>query len=93
MDSKFFGDQKTAPVQGDRGGHIPWGLHINAWTVYAAVGHRSQSAARLAERGGFGYLELCLLLDFRDPWVDGCPPIKPGAKEMALRLREEGVEE
>lgn len=90
---EFWKTDKLAPVQGDRGGHIPWDLHVNAWTVYAACGHRSQSAKRIAERGGFGYLELCLMLDFRDPWSSGCKPLSEANKAFALRLREEGIEE
>lgn len=89
----FWGGIKTAPVQGERPGRIPWDLHVNGWTVYAAIGHRSQSAKRMAERGGFGYLELCLLLDFRDPWRQGRPAIRDHEKALALRLREEGIEE
>lgn len=90
MDAAFFGGE-TAPVQGDRAGRIPWDLHVHAWQVYAALGHRGQSAKRIAERGGFGYLELCLMLDFRDPWAHG-RPMTDGEKAHALRLREQGTE-
>ncbi len=43
---------------------IPWHFHERAWSVYAAAGHGDQSAVRLAERGGFGVLEIvaCLAL-------------------------------
>lgn len=65
-----------APVQADRTygkdkrpAHpfplrIPWHFHERAWSVYAAAGHGSQSAVRMAERGGFGVLELvaCIAL-------------------------------
>lgn len=57
-----------APVQSTRGHpfppRIPWHFHERAWSVYAAAGHGDQSAVRLAERGGFGVLEVvaCLAL-------------------------------
>lgn len=41
---------------------IPWIIHARAWSAYAAAGHGSQSAERLAERGGFGVLELVACL-------------------------------
>lgn len=54
--------EHRAPVQGERGtvgpGTVPWSTHLAAWSGYAAAGHASQSAARLAERGGFSYREL-----------------------------------
>ncbi len=41
-------------------GTIAWSEHVEAWTAYAALpGCSGQSAERLAERGGFGYQELC----------------------------------
>lgn len=57
---------KLAPVQGDEthkaAGTVPWDVHERAWQAYAAAGHGSQSAARIAERAGFGYREMqCLL--------------------------------
>lgn len=72
---------KRAPVQGDRcgipqghpghgPGTISWAEHELAWSSYAARHGRDQSAARIAERGGFGYQELQTHLG-RDPqtWV------------------------
>ena len=57
-----------APVQGDRNikpgtpghqaGTISWIEHNEAWQDYARRHGRDQSAKRMAERGGFGYLEL-----------------------------------
>lgn len=57
---------KVAPVQGDyRGrpdGTVPWSVHLQAFEVYSNLLGKSQSAERIAERGGFGYRELqCLL--------------------------------
>jgi hypothetical protein len=52
---------RRAPVQAERGhpaGTIPWETHLAAWAGYAAAGHGSQSAERIAERGGFGYAEV-----------------------------------
>lgn len=46
-------------------GHIPWELHVLAWEQY----HKhfpSQSAERIAERGGFSWTELIALLQHRD---------------------------
>ena len=60
---------KRAPVQGDRlipkgqpghdAGSISWAEHMLAWQDYARRYGQGQSAERLAERGGFGYAELC----------------------------------
>lgn len=59
---------KRARVQGDRSipvgqpghgpGTIAWTEHELAWSAYAARYGRDQSAERMNERGGFGYLEL-----------------------------------
>jgi hypothetical protein len=56
---------RRAPVQGDYRrvgtrvpGTIAWAEHLEAFESYAARYGRSQSAERIAERGGFGYLEL-----------------------------------
>ena len=60
--------KKCAPVQSDmhssdgRPGTVSWEVHEKAWLAYKAAGCGSQSAERIAERGGFGYHELqCLL--------------------------------
>ena len=59
------------PVQGEfhRGanwrfkpGTISWGEHAEAYTEYAKRHGTSQTAERIAERGGFGYSELVKLL-------------------------------
>lgn len=61
MFRRWWGGRR-APVQGDRGLHgpgtIPWTTHLLAWDGYAAAGHGSQSAERIAERGGFSYIEV-----------------------------------
>ena len=59
-------DERVAPVQDDRGdtvrlSAIPWGLHEALWRIYADHGHGSQSAERMAERGGFSRAELGML--------------------------------
>jgi len=58
--------ERTAPVQANRGvpfpTRIPWVMHERAWSQYAKAGHGSQSAERLAERGGFGVMELVACL-------------------------------
>lgn len=50
-------ERLRAPVQGFSAG-IPWSLHLRAWDAYAKRYGRSQTAERLAERGGFGTREL-----------------------------------
>ena len=71
---------RRAPVQADlrwtRGlpgsvpGTIPWDVHLRAWDGYAAVGHDTQSAERIAERGGFSYYEIqCALLGHYDECI------------------------
>jgi hypothetical protein len=54
---------RRAPVQRESrlrvpAGTIPWRTHLEAWRGYAAAGHGSQSAERIAERGGFSYREV-----------------------------------
>jgi hypothetical protein len=52
---------------GARGpGTISWTEHEEAWAAYAAKYGRSQSAERIAQRGGFGFGELRELLG-REP--------------------------
>lgn len=64
----------VAPVQGDyrhraRGPHplrvppgmIDWDEHLTVFEAYARRCGRDQSAARIAERGGFGYDEIVRL--------------------------------
>jgi len=74
--------EKLAPVQADMrdpktqelregkpgyvAGTIAWAEHLEAYIVYAAKFGRKQSAAKIAERGGFGYLELVSFLG-REP--------------------------
>jgi hypothetical protein len=67
---------RRAPVQGDHDkvrrarigkqshppGSIEWNEHERAWLKYASLYGRSQSAERIAERGGFGFDELIELL-------------------------------
>lgn len=62
---------KRAPVQDQRGlagapnmpeGTISWEEYLEVYARYAALYGTSQSAERLAERGGFGYYEAQKLL-------------------------------
>lgn len=59
--------ERRAPVQGDGKpwsrppGTISWEEHLEAWEVYDRRFH-GQTAARIAERGGFGFAELVGLL-------------------------------
>ena len=47
---------------------IPWRIHEKAWQEYAKH-YRGQSAERLAERGGFGLVELIYLLAGENPFT------------------------
>lgn len=58
---------RRAPVQRDTGKHgrparsagtIAWEEHLEAYAEYAGRFGNSQSAERIAQRGGFGYGEL-----------------------------------
>ncbi len=69
---------------------IPWGLHAEAWRAYAAFGHGDQSAARIAERGGFSAKELVGLLS--EPPFYGRRHLDAQRRELLERLREEGAE-
>lgn len=59
---------RRAPVQGEyseprrASGTVAWSEHMEAYEAYAAKYGTGQSAARLAERGGFGYREIADLL-------------------------------
>jgi len=68
---KTKSDDRRAPVQADHSwvpvpaghnrhgpGTVAWAEHVEAWTAYAARYGKSQSAERLAERGGFCCAEL-----------------------------------
>ncbi len=46
---------------------IPWRFHKKAWEVYAKR-YPGQSAEKMAERGGFGLMELVYLLAGEDPY-------------------------
>jgi hypothetical protein len=46
---------------------IPWRLHLKAWQKYAQH-YPGQSAERMAERGGFGLLEVIYLLAGENPF-------------------------
>ena len=63
--------ERWAPVQGEPklklpAGRIPWAVHELAWRAYAAAVPASQSAERMAERGGFGWAEIiaCIRGDY-----------------------------
>lgn len=65
-------EKKYAPVQVDHTPHgmrlrIPWRIHVKAWETYAKH-YSGQSAERLAERGGFGLVELIYLLAGENPF-------------------------
>jgi hypothetical protein len=45
---------------------IPWRIHLKAYETYAK--HHSQTVTRIAERGGFGLVELIYLLAGEDPY-------------------------
>ena len=84
--------KRDAPVQDGRAGTIPWDIHVRAWQVYAACGHRSQSAARIAERGGFGWLELAHFLAERDCYGGEWRPLSDYQRRRLTALRAEGAE-
>lgn len=85
---------RTAPVQNSRGSfRVPWDVHVRAWQVYAALGHGDQSAARIAERGGFGCGEMIRLLSERDPWGEtGWEPLSEQHKRRLSGIRTAGLE-
>lgn len=64
------------PIQGDEGspgGWIPWWLAEIAYASYVAEGHGDQSLERLAQRGGFGWIELGRLLSGTYSGNGKCP--------------------
>ena len=52
--------KKLAPYQisTTKRGYITWEAHLRAYAIYSAIYGTGQSAARMAERGGFGEPEL-----------------------------------
>ena len=62
--------ERRAPMQGTcvKGrwvhspGTISWDEHLSAYAVYASKYGTSQSAERIAERGGFGFEEFVMLM-------------------------------
>jgi hypothetical protein len=50
------------PVQPEDPGRVPLEVSAEAWKEYAAQGHGDQSHERIIQRGGFGSLELAILL-------------------------------
>lgn len=76
-------ERKNAPIQPPHSGKIyhglsmrvPWRIHDKAWQEYAKH-YKGQSAETLAERGGFGLIELIYLLAGEDPFsVSGDDPM------------------
>lgn len=58
-------DERRALVQAERGhpaGTVAWSEHETAWEAYREKCGGSQSAERIHERGGFGYVEIAKLL-------------------------------
>lgn len=65
-------NERRAPVQGDRDlpkgadgrepGTIAWSEHEEVWRVYNKRFRGDQSAERIANRGGFYYVEIVNLL-------------------------------
>jgi hypothetical protein len=80
-----------APVQADKAGLVPWEIHVRAWQVYAAL-HGDQSALRIAERGGFGWQELALLLAERNPFSGEARHLLGHQRERLRLLREAKAE-
>ena len=50
------------PISWIPDGTISWEEHEEAWRIYHARFINDQSADRIADRGGFGYSELCMFL-------------------------------
>lgn len=87
-------EPKTAPVQAESRCRIPWDVHVRAWQVYAAIGHGSQSAQRIAERGGFGTYEIALLLAERNPFAPiGVDGLHDHQRARLADLRKRNAEE
>jgi hypothetical protein len=84
--------ERTAPVQPSRGipfpTEVPWRFHERAWSQYAAAGHGRQSAERMAERGGFGVVELVTCLLGRDYNRIGYPDFVLSPEDIA-KVRDE----
>lgn len=87
--------RRNAPIQMPHGGNvphgisfrIPWRIHEKAWQEYSKH-HRQQSAEHLADRGGFGLVELIYLLAGEDPFsVRGDDPM---ATDFFRRFEPEG---
>jgi hypothetical protein len=81
---------KMFPIQPQRGAQphpllIPWSVAELAYSVYAAQYGRRQSLERLAERGGFGPLEMD---EFLPDWREQCSEIV----KLRKRVEEQDAE-
>lgn len=54
--SEASNDTRTFPMQD--GPDITWGTAEKIYGLYQALGHKTQSLERIAERGGFGWHEV-----------------------------------
>jgi hypothetical protein len=76
-------DERRFPIQGEWDDHpsrprryippctVPWSVAARAYAVYDAKWRTGQSMERLAERGGFGRIELLWLLEGAPDSRDG----------------------
>lgn len=72
---------------------IPWEVHVRVWQVYAALGHGSQSAQRIAERGGFGHAEVIrMLAGYQDSGRGEWDPLTARQRDKLASLRARKAE-
>lgn len=90
--------ERRAPVNGSPHGTVAWSEHEDAWRAYART-HDGQSAERIAQRGGFGLVELVTQLgrmpstwrpDDRTRFMRGVEPTAQPA-DLTARLADPDV--
>jgi len=61
---RFEGPPETRHLRVHPAGTVAWYEHETAWIAYNKKYRGNQSAERIAERGGFGYIELTDFLGY-----------------------------
>lgn len=77
--------ERQFPIQSRYGSaeppHVPWRDAEHAFTAYAQMNANGQTLVRLAERGGFGWVEFLALFDAAS-WMRN----NPRGSKSVLRL-------
>ncbi len=62
IQADFIGEERRIPSERLPAHQVPWKVAERAYDVYSHIFGTDQSLERLAERGGFGWIELTVFL-------------------------------